>query len=648
MFLAMPSLNPFRLLIFTGLILLSGIFTTAAISAAPNTYVHASDGSCLGNSPCYDNLSSAVQNVDNGGTVTVLSDVTGALTSAFSKQYITIQGSPATVVHNNQILINEFVTGWTIRDIIFTAPITIRDVVGSLTFQNMTANTINVGDFTVDTTATLTFSNVTTTVSGVVIGGAVGSSISGSILIENSDITGANVKVRTGSGPATNLNADVTFRNSIMHGGARIQIDGQDVGGLGSLIGDVYFEDLTCDVPQARIGIITFGDVTGDLAGDITLKDLDCYWLAVLTTGGTAGSIGKLTMTGNHTEALEVVANNGGLTGPLVMRNNILEEQGDVTDVDFLLLLVEVDYVNEDIHIEDNDAPLAETAVRTLDGDFAKDVVIARNSLAYLTLDVQGSGDYLRAPQIVDNFLPSSGQVTYGDLTLRTRDGGTLPGAVVSGNTADVLRVTMTGPVTSNVTMAGNTVREETTIIGASSGAGRMDISGNNLEGTSWISNIGADVHFNRFQGMLTVTNGTDADATLNWWGCDEGPDTVDCASLNNQQFDFDPWLVFNAGADCTPPNATATFNVLTASDSSKPAGNTTPGWVAVTTSDGTLASNPTLMTGMGSVDAVLDGGVTMPSFTVTLDNETRMVSANCSGSIFADGFESGGTSAWD
>ena len=645
---AMPSLISFRLLIPTAFLTVLGTLTAIAASAAPNTYVHATDGSCLGNSPCYDNLSSAVQNVDNGGTVTVLSDVGGVLTSTHSKQNITIQGSPATVEHDNQILLNEFVTGWTIRNLVFSAPITIRDVVSSLTLENVTANTINVGDFTVDTTADLVFRNVTTTLAGLAISGAVGSSISGSILIEDSDLDGLNVRLRVGPGPATNLSSDVTVRNSTVHNGAGVIVDGQDAAGQGSLIGDVVFDNLTCDVSQARLGVITFGDVTGDLAGDITIKDSDCYWIAVLTTGGIAGSIGKLTLTDNYTEALEVVANNGGLTGPLVMRDNILEEQGNVTDVDFLLILVEVDYVNEDIFIEDNNAPLAETAVRTLDGDFAKDVVIARNSLAFLTLDAQGSGDYIRAPQIVDNFLPSSAISTYGNLTLRTRDGGTLPGAVVTGNTADALRLTMTGPVTSDVTTTGNTVREETTIIGSGTGAGRMDLSGNNFEGTSWVSNIGSDIHFNRIQGMLTVTNGTDADASLNWWGCDEGPDTVDCASVNNQNFNTNPWLVFNAGADCTPPNATALFNVQSASDDSKPVGNITPGWVYVSTTDGTLDQDPTLMTGMGSVNAVLDGGVSMPSFNVTLDNETRMVSASCSGSIFADDFESGDTLAWD
>lgn len=620
-----------------------------ALWADANTYVHASDPSCLGNSPCFNLTSTAIQNTDNGGTVTILSDVPGAVTSTFGKQNITIQGSPATVEHDSQFFIQEFVTGWTIRDLVVTAPIRIRDVVGSLTLDNVTANTITIGELTVDTTADITLRNVKVPLGGVNIIGAEGSSLAGSVLVEDSDVLAANVVLHVAPGPATNLDADVTFRRTTVDTISGVRLDGTRAAGVGNMNGNVLFDDVTCLVPQTKLGVITFGDITGDLAGDITMINNDCLWLAALTTGSISGNLGKITMNDNRVEVLEIVGNGGGLQGPLEMKRNTVVEQGDVTEIDFLLVLVDAAFFSEDVVIEDNSAGEAETAVRTRNGDFSKLVSIARNSFAFLDLDVQGGGDYVQPPQVIDNFLPTSDFGQYSVITVRNRDGGDIPGAVITGNTADALRFTAFGPISGPVDISGNLTREEITVNGSNLGMGRLTVAGNVFQGTQLFSGVNADVNFNNISGMFTITNGTNATAPLNWWGCDEGPDNAGCATLNNQQFNFAPWLTFGAGADCALDSASVLYNVTTTSAGTQPAGNLTPGTVTVNTNDGTVLTSPTVMTqGMGAAMVQLNNGVTMPSFTVTLGSETRNLSASCSDSIFADGFESGDTLAWD
>lgn len=616
--------------------------------ADPNVYVHAS-GNCGAFSPCYTNLDFALRNVDSNGTVTVLGNVAGTLGSTHGKTGITIQGSPATVEQDNSINIQEFVTDWTIKDLVITAPIQIRDVVGSITIQNVTANTINLGDFTVDTDAQITIQNVSALAGGINIIGDVGSSIAGNILIEDADIAGFNVAVHVGPGPETNLDADVTIRRTHVDVISGIRLDGTRATGVGNLNGTMIIEDSNCQVPQARFGIFSFGNVTGDIAGDVIMHNNICYWLAVLTTGSTQGAIGKITMTDNTVESLEIFAQEDDLIGDLLIQGNTLIEQGDVTDLPTaIILLVEADNFRELITIQDNVAGESEFALRARNGHFFKKAVVARNSLAFLTLDVQGAGnDYLVAPEIVDNTITTSDRAGYGVLTLRNRDGGDIPGATVTGNVADALRITATGPVTAPINFSGNTAREETTVTASAMGAGTLTAQGNQFSGESRFSGIQSFINFNRVQGNFTVVNGTTVDATYNWWGCDAGPDAAGCATLNNRTWPFTPWLTFNASADCMGATATANFDVLTASDGSMGMNNITPGSVTVTTSDGTVAQNPSPMSGTGMVGVTLNNGVSAPQFNVTLDSETRMVSANCSDLIFQDGFESGDVLVW-
>ena len=626
------------------------LLSTAAWGGVSNTYVHPTDPTCLGNSPCYINLPFAVQNVDNGGTVTILADVGGALTDTYGKTGITIQGSPATVELDNTILLEDFVDSWTVKDLVITAAINFRDVVGSLTLQNVTANVVNIGDFTVDTNATITLQNVTTTIGGINVTGEPGSSIDGTILMEDIDALSFNVEALVNTGAPTNIDADITIRRAAVRSISVVTIKGEGITGVGNINGNILIDDSTCLVSMARFGVTLFGSLTGDINGDVTMTNNNCYWLAVLTTGSINGGLGNITMTGNQTEVLEIVANAGPMRGDLLMSNNDVIEQGAVTELpDYLLILVDVDAFEGDVIVEDNVADEARTAIRTRDGNFQKAVSVARNSMAYITVDVQGTGaDYIQAPQIVDNFVPTSDRELYGIITLRNRDGGDFPGAVMSGNTTDSLRFTANGAINGPVTISGNTTREEALIAGSDMGAGVLTIQGNNFVGESRFDRVNANVNFNRIEGMFTITNDTNAEASNNWWGCDEGPDTADCATLNNQAFTFSPWLTFNAGVDCAGSTATARFNVLTASDASEPLNNKTPGSVTVTTNDGTVNQSPVAMTnGFGMVDATLNNGVTMPTFTVTLDNETRVVMGDCSTEIFSDGFESGNTTSW-
>ncbi len=137
------------------------VFCAPAIYAEPIAYFHSSDDTCEGNSPCYDSITDALQNVDDGGTVIFLSDFDGSIRSTEGRQFITLRGMPSTVKISSQILIEEVVTGWTIRDLEVTNSCVIQDVEVSLTIDNVTANIIKVGSTTKDTDATITFRNNT-------------------------------------------------------------------------------------------------------------------------------------------------------------------------------------------------------------------------------------------------------------------------------------------------------------------------------------------------------------------------------------------------------------------------------------------------------------------------------------------------------
>ncbi len=236
--------------------------------------------------------------------------------------------------------------------------------------------------------------------------------------------------------------------------------------------------------------------------------------------------------------------------------------------------------------------------------------------------------------------------------------GGDCPGGLVAGNFADELILNLDGELTGDLTTIGNTVRQAGRFIASGvSGGSEHQIAGNDFRGTLSINRLDSLVRFNRLAGDVAVIQGTDVDASLNWWGCNAGPGAAGCSAPLTAGFKTSPWLTFTGTASCDALVAQASFDLLTASDSSVPSGNITPGEVDVNTNEGVVLTSPvTLVGGAGCSLVELQGGTTTPVVTMQLDGESIEVSADCShgiqqppcSNLFADGFESGTLAAWD
>ncbi len=204
---------------------------------------------------------------------------------------------------------------------------------------------------------------------------------------------------------------------------------------------------------------------------------------------------------------------------------------------------------------------------------------------------------------------------------------------------------------------SGNVVREQLTVVSNGNLGGATHVmSGNDFQGANLINGIDSTVQFNRFGGDVSVIQGTTVDATLNWWKCNEGPGATGCSDVLTSGFPVSPWLTFDGETACSGSSAVATFDVLTASDASTPAGNVTPGTVVVTSLDGTVLDNPVqLSQGAGCSRVNVASGENNPLVRMTLDSESVAAADNCASgpplppcdAIFADGFENGSTSAW-
>ncbi len=75
------------------------------------------------------------------------------------------------------------------------------------------------------------------------------------------------------------------------------------------------------------------------------------------------------------------------------------------------------------------------------------------------------------------------------------------------------------------------------------------------------------DAHFNRIDSAaasLSSAATDEVDATHNWWGCNEGPNTADCGAVTGN-VDSDPWLVLGLEASPTTIAAPGGVSALTA-----------------------------------------------------------------------------------
>lgn len=609
----------------------------------------------MGSTPCFEDVESALQNVDDGGTVILLSDITGSIRNTESRQNITLMGVSDTIEVATQILLEEPVTGWTIKDLQITNSCIIQDVVGSIVIDNVTANIIKVGDLTQDTTADITVRNSTVRGDGAIsIIGAPGASLDGSVLVENNVAGSPRIQLNVDAGPPTTLDASVTIVGNQFISGGGISVLGNGTSGLGGINGAIEYSHNSSTAADAKFGVITFGNVTGDIAGPVTLDDNQLAWLAVLTTGSIAGGIGPLTVTNNTVEALEFVANGGAIAGPVLIRDNEVLDLGGATGLDNPLVLIDGEGLGE-VTIENNMAPDADIVARATDGVVAGAARIVGNRAGLLTLDSRG-GDFGEPFVVVGNFLPAAADPRLSKMTIRTQSVGDGVGGIIGGNSADELIVNFEGFLTGDLTTSGNLVREQSTLISTGNlGGANHIVSGNDFRGSILINGLDSLVRFNRLSGDISVIQGTTVDASLNWWGCNAGPGEPGCSEPQTAGLPVTPWLTFNAEAVCLGSRAVATFDVLTASDASTPSGNVTPGTVFVATVDGTVINSPVSLTaGAGCSNINVQEGVDEPAISILFDAETVLSVPDCMpGSplppcaLFADGFESADTSAW-
>ena len=637
----------------SGTLLLLGV--QSALLAAPTTYLHVTDPTCLGNSPCFADIESALQGVDNGGTVILLSDITGSIRDTESRQNITLMGISDTIEIATQILLEETVTGWTIKDLQITNSCIIQDVAGSLTIDNVTANIIKVGDLTQDTTANLTVRNSTVRGEGAIsILGTPGASLGGSVLIENNVAGSVRIQLNVDTGPPTTLDADVTIINNELLNAGGISVLGNGTSGEGGINGAIDYSHNSSSADDAKFGVITFGNVTGDIAGPVTLDDNQLAWLAVLTTGSIAGGLGQLTVTNNTVEALEFVANGGAIAGPVLIRDNDVLDLGGHTGLDNPLILIDGQGVG-DVTIEYNTAPDADVVTRATDGVVFGTARILGNQAGLLTLDSQG-GDFGSPLTVVGNFLPLAADPRLSKITIRALEGGDSAGGTIAGNSSDELIVNFEGFLTADLTTNGNLVREQSTLISSGNlGGANHTLTGNDLQGNTLLNGLDSLVRFNRLGGDISVIQGTAVDASLNWWGCNAGPGAPGCSEPLTAGLLVSPWLTFGGEAVCSGSRAVATFDLLTASDGSTPSGNVTPGSIVVATIDGTVINSPvSLLDSAGCSNIDVQEGIDNPTISLFLDAETVLSVPDCTTgeslppcTLFADGFESADTSTW-
>jgi hypothetical protein len=168
---------------------------------------------------------------------------------------------------------------------------------------------------------------------------------------------------------------------------------------------------------------------------------------------------------------------------------------------------------------------------------------------------------------------------------------------------------------------------------------------------TGNLSTVTMDAAFNRITGN-TVGAQADETATLNaetnWWGCNDGPDGVDCndvATMTGGAADFDPWLVM--GLTASPSTITAggaTSQVrasLTRNSLGTPVGAGFPDGtgIAFATTLGSIGGSSMTSNGMAASTLTSGGQTGVANVSGTLDNESvfAQVSITPAGTVAAD-----------
>lgn len=634
-------------------IVVSIILAPAAAVAAGTTWVHATDPTCGGNSPCFATLSLGIANVDDGGTVIVLASAVDKIVDNHGKRNITVRGVNDAVLltGNLNLAADEPAVGWTIQDVNFTLGIVIRSIAGSITIDNVGAAAIKLGDFDQDVAANITIRGVSMQqdpAALISIIATAGADIGGSIMIENCvGIYAININADVLPADPALITADITIRNNDVLQGGGINVRGIDAAGPGDITGPIEFSGNVMSPLTGKFGVTLFGDVTGGIAGPVTFDGNNGAWLAVLTTSTLAGTIGALTFTNNVAEAIEVVAT-GDLGGPVNVSDNQVIDLGGGTGLDNPLLLLDGSPLSADVVVENTTAPAADIVVRSSVGALTGTVRMENNTAGLMTLDSR-DGDLMMPFTVSGNTLPPAA-APLSTVTIRSLNGGDSAGGSIIGNSADRVTINFAGALNGHLTTSLNTVGADATFIAAGgAGAGTHTVTGNDFRGFSYFDGMSSSVRFNRVVDRMTVVAGATVDGRYNWWGCNAGPNQPGCSTASIGVFEFSPHLILRSALSCVPPDLTVSFDLLEASDGAVPAGNTTPGTVTITSTAGTVTGSPAVLVGgAGTALVSLPQGTAQATVTSELDNQAVDTLWPCASLIFADGFESADTTAWD
>ena len=627
---------------------LACMLLATVLEAAPQVYVHHTDGTCGGLSPCYPNIDQGVQNVDNGGEVIVLSNGADAVLQNRGKTGLTIRGDvPTRTITGGVNITGGTTTGWEFRDLIFTAGMLVKNIATSLTIENLTTTGMQIGSFTQDTNAAIVVRNVTMGGNPQALISIIsdpGVDIGGSITIEDcNDLRAINIISLVAVGDPADITANVTIaRNDVSHG-PRIIVNSNGPVGTGEISGTIRFEENTMSPSNGKFGVSHNGNASGPITGHVIVRDNDAAWLAVVSTNSLGGSIGQVTVERNILHAVEISSRDAPLFGPILVDDNEIVDRGLVEPV---RIQVDGEPILGNVTITDTTGSAAFIAVQNFDTNGSGTWQVVDNDA--LRLAVDSTGGSIAGPITVSgNVLPPA-NAPNSSLTVRTLAGGDLGPGLISDNVLDTIQFGVDGSLAANFRTTANVVRENASFIASGAvGPGLHMVDGNDIDGPTYFDGMTTDASFNRFGGFVTRVAGAFVDATNNWWGCNEGPGEPGCES-STPSLPSDPWLVLRNQMLCTSVSSgTIAFDLLEASNGTQPAGNNTPGLVDVSTTIGTVMPASVALVGGAGQSQVDWPDATMPTVSTQLDSEVVEWSGECQELIFSDGFESGDTTLW-
>jgi hypothetical protein len=591
-------------------------------SAAPVTYVHPSAPSCGGSSPCFSTIAAAIQNVDNGGTIILLASKADNIFQTFGKTGVTVRGNvPSIVLTGGVNVTSDVMTGWTIRDVQFTGGMGVRNIATAFTVQNVAVTGISLGNFTNDTNAAITVSNVTFPGGpGALISilGGPGADIGGTINItDNVNLYALNVFSYATSANPAHITANMTVSGNHFITGTNIVAQSDGSGGVANVTGNIQFLNNTMDPVDGALGVITFGPVVGDITGPITFTGNSGKAVIVNTTDSAGGAVGSILVNGNDIEAVEIDAKGGALVGPvLVAGNNVTDHATGAPEGPKIQASGQP--VAGDVTVDNNTGGGAFIATMSSNSPFTGLVRIRNNVARRIVIDSQ-SGDLVTPFTVSGNTLaPAAGFDS--TLTVRTGPGGNLSGGVLTGNVLDGIQFDIGRGLAGTLTMTSNKTREKASFIAAGPvGTGTAAVTGNDFTGVTYFQGMNSVLRFNRIYNEAYFVPGASMDARYNWWGCNAGPGAAPC-TVGSGGVPVFPWLVFNAETRCTSgTSAVQAVRLLSAADASTPAGNVAPGTATVTTSQGSVSPSTISFAGAGAATVTLPAASTA-TITSTLD----------------------------